>query len=266
MQIRVNRVDRVVDDTPSRSLLVVLREELGLTSAKYGCGEGACGACTVLVDGLPVRSCVLPAAEVGSRPVTTLEGLAGDEVRGRLEAAFSARGASQCGYCTPGMLVCATALLHRDAEPTEERVVAAMDGNLCRCGCYRRITDAIGDAARGTGRGERARRAPRRARRSRRRTRTSNGLRCPRDRRGHGISRRQRSEIGSRSWAKDWSSSSSRTRSSAPSTRRGVAGRRRVAPGSTSDPMAASARSPARSTSASTTRPRWHGSSRRSSA
>ncbi len=147
MQIMVNEVDHEVDDKPARSLLVVLREELGLLAAKYGCGEGACGACTVLMDGHAVRSCVLPADEVGPRAVTTLEGLAADAVSGRLAAAFATHGASQCGYCTPGMLVSATALLRANPEPSTSAIVTAMDGNLCRCGCYRRILDAIAGAA-----------------------------------------------------------------------------------------------------------------------
>ena len=143
MQITVNGEARAVPEQPSRSLLHVLREELGLTQAKYGCGEGACGACTVLLDADPVRSCVTSLAEVGARSVTTLEGLESDVARLRLSRGFADLAAPQCGYCTPGMLVAATALLRRNAQPDAAEIVAAMDGNVCRCGMYPRILRAI---------------------------------------------------------------------------------------------------------------------------
>ena len=147
MQITVNGSVRTVADEPARSLLHVLREELALTQAKYGCGEGACGACTVLVDGKPTHSCVLPLAEVGARGVTTLEGLAADAFARRLTSAFAAEAALQCGYCTPGMLVSATALLYGNSAPDDGQIVAAMDGNICRCGTYPQILRAIRSAA-----------------------------------------------------------------------------------------------------------------------
>lgn len=147
MNITVNGRRRVVPDEPARSLLHVLREEMGLTRAKYGCAEGVCGACTVLMDGEPTHSCVLSASEVGSRAIITFEALVADETRLRLGRGFAAQSALQCGYCTPGMMVAATALLRRVANPDDAQIVAAMDGNICRCGTYPRILRAIRQAA-----------------------------------------------------------------------------------------------------------------------
>ena len=127
---------------PERTLLSVLREELGLTAAKPGCGEGVCGACTVLVGGEPVRSCVLPASGVAG-PVTTLEGLAPAGRLNPLQQAFLELAAFQCGYCTPGMIMSAAALLAADPHPDEEAVVGALDGNVCRCCAYPRIIRAV---------------------------------------------------------------------------------------------------------------------------
>jgi aerobic-type carbon monoxide dehydrogenase small subunit (CoxS/CutS family) len=138
----VNGTSRVVDVDPDDALLFVLREALGLTGAKYGCGEGQCGACTVLVGGRAVRSCVTKAATI-KEPITTIEGLETDGVLHPVQQAFVDREALQCGYCTPGMIMSAVALLKSTPRPTRERIVAAMNGNVCRCGVYPRIVDAI---------------------------------------------------------------------------------------------------------------------------
>src|SRR5664279_3135324 len=135
-------------DTPAEhSLLHVLRENLGLTAAKPGCGEGACGACTVLVDGKPTRSCVTAATSAADSQVDTLEGLRDDGVFAQLVAAFADVRAFQCGYCTPGMIVTAGALLRSNASPSVADIVEALDGNICRCGTHPRIIAAIQRAA-----------------------------------------------------------------------------------------------------------------------
>jgi aerobic-type carbon monoxide dehydrogenase small subunit (CoxS/CutS family) len=131
-----------LDLAASRRLVDVLRDDLGLTGTKVGCAEGACGACAVLLDGLPVASCLLLAASAAGRAVTTIEGLSRGEAT-QLQEAFVAEDALQCGYCTPGQIVSATALLARVAEPTREEIHAAMAGNLCRCGAYPKIERAI---------------------------------------------------------------------------------------------------------------------------
>jgi len=140
---RSHRVDALADE----SLLVVLRERLDLTGTKYGCGEGQCGACTVLLDGKPVRACLTPAASAAGKPVTTIEGL---EENGRLhplQEAFIEKDAMQCGYCTPGMILEAAALLRRSPDPGEAEIARAMEGHVCRCCTYPRIVAAIRDAA-----------------------------------------------------------------------------------------------------------------------
>ncbi|MGN6377818.1 MAG: molybdopterin cofactor-binding domain-containing protein [Gaiellales bacterium] len=149
LAVVVNGVTRERPAAPGRSLLEMLREELGLTGVKYGCGEGECGACTVLVDGQPQRSCLVPAAAVHGRSVVTVEGLAEGAQLHPVQAAFAAAGAAQCGYCTPGMVLSTVALLDRVPEPTEAEIVAAMDGNICRCGGYPAIMAAIRRAAGG---------------------------------------------------------------------------------------------------------------------
>jgi aerobic-type carbon monoxide dehydrogenase small subunit (CoxS/CutS family) len=137
----VNGEAYVLDVSPTRRLLAVLGDDLALTGAKLGCGEGACGACAVLLDGAPVASCLLPVAAAEGRAVTTVEGL-GDAARS-LQEAFVVEDALQCGFCTPGQVVSATALLTTTATPSREEIRIAMAGNLCRCGAYPKIERAI---------------------------------------------------------------------------------------------------------------------------
>jgi len=147
LDLVVNGARRRVETDIGESLLVVLREALDLTGTKYGCGEGQCGACTVLVDGRPVRSCLTPAASVAGKAVTTIEGL---EENGRLhplQQAFIEADAMQCGYCTPGMIVEAAALVRRTPAPGEAEIARAMEGHVCRCCSYPRIVRAIREAA-----------------------------------------------------------------------------------------------------------------------
>ncbi len=147
MDLRINGKVLQVNDAPDRSLLSVLRDELDLTGAKYGCGEGQCGACTVLIDGVAARSCITPVTTVGSRAITTIEGL---EQNGRLhplQQAFLDADALQCGYCTPGMILSGAALLKRNPDPAPADIVRAMNGNVCRCGTYPRIIEAVRLAA-----------------------------------------------------------------------------------------------------------------------
>jgi CO/xanthine dehydrogenase Mo-binding subunit/aerobic-type carbon monoxide dehydrogenase small subunit (CoxS/CutS family) len=148
----VNGDTRDVAAHPPRSLLHVLREELGLTGAKYGCGEGACGACTVLVDGAATRACVTPLAEVAGRRVTTVEGLSAGGVLHPVQRALVAEAAFQCAYCTPGMVMAAVPLLEGNADPTDDEMRSALDGNICRCGAYARILAAVRHAAKGDAR------------------------------------------------------------------------------------------------------------------
>ena len=152
IRIVVNGDTRDIAADPPRSLLHVLREELGLTGPKYGCGEGACGACTVLVDGAAVRACVTPLPEVAGRAVTTVEGLAAGGVLHSVQNAFVAKAAFQCAYCTPGMVMAAVALLGDNADPTDAEMRSALDGNICRCGTHARILAALRHAARGEAR------------------------------------------------------------------------------------------------------------------
>ena len=140
---------------PERSLLWALRTELGLTGTKYGCGEGRCGACTVLVDDEPVHACQATLAQAAGRRVLTIEGLArttGDGSLHPLQQAFIDHGAFQCGYCTGGMLLNAYALLKRRPHATREEVVVQLDRTLCRCGAHQRILEAVVDAGRRVGR------------------------------------------------------------------------------------------------------------------
>jgi aerobic-type carbon monoxide dehydrogenase small subunit (CoxS/CutS family) len=149
MRFTVNGAARTVDTEPERPLLEVLREDLDLTGTKYGCGEGQCRACTVLLDGRPVASCVTPVRNAEGKTVTTIEGLAAGGKLSRVQQAFVDEGAMQCGYCVPGMVLTATALLERTPRPTDEQIVTAMNGNLCRCSGYPRIVAAVRRAAQG---------------------------------------------------------------------------------------------------------------------
>ena len=132
---------------PGRTLLWVLRYDLGLTGTKYGCGEGLCGACTVIVDGKAVRSCLLEMNAVAGKAVTTIEGLAKNGELHPLQKAFVEHDALQCGYCTPGMIMNAYSLLLNTPLPSRSQIIEHMDGNLCRCGAHQRIVEAIQTAA-----------------------------------------------------------------------------------------------------------------------
>ncbi len=147
VRVEVNGVACEVDADRDRDLLWVLREDLGLRGTKYGCGEGQCGACTVLVDGVPRRSCITSLTAVAGRRVTTIEGLEKNGSLHALQQAFLDKDAMQCGYCTAGMIVAAAGLLATDPDPSERAIIRHMDGNICRCGTYRRIVAAIKQAA-----------------------------------------------------------------------------------------------------------------------
>jgi len=145
----INGVEQQVDVAPDSKLLYVLRENLGLSGTKYGCGEGMCGACTVLLDGKPARSCQAPVSTVVGKKIATIEGL---EQKGQLhpvQAAFLKLEAFQCAYCTSGMIMAAVGLLSRNAKPSDEQIITAMEGNVCRCGTHPRIVAAIREAALG---------------------------------------------------------------------------------------------------------------------
>jgi aerobic-type carbon monoxide dehydrogenase small subunit (CoxS/CutS family) len=147
IELRVNSAKHRVEVDPDRSLLSILRDDLDLTGAKYGCGEGQCGACTVLIDGRATRSCITPVSAAAGKQITTIEGL---EKSGRLhplQEAFLEAGALQCGYCTPGMIMSGVALLAKTPDPRAEEIIRLMEGNVCRCGTYQRIVAAIGKAA-----------------------------------------------------------------------------------------------------------------------
>jgi nicotinate dehydrogenase subunit A len=143
----VNGKPYTVDADPQASLLSVLREQLDLTGSKYGCGEGQCGACTVLIDGKAQRSCVTKAVTVSAKQITTIEGLASGDHLHPVQEAFLEADAMQCGYCTSGMIMSAVALLRRNPSPNESEIINFMDGNVCRCGTYPRIVSAIQKAA-----------------------------------------------------------------------------------------------------------------------
>jgi carbon-monoxide dehydrogenase small subunit len=149
-QIRFDLNGKKADITidPTFTLLWVLRDQFGLTGSKYGCGIGYCGACTVLIDNEPVRSCMIPAGDVADKRVITIEGL---KVNGKLhplQNAFMEKDALQCGFCTPGMIMNAYGLLLQNPEPTREEVIVGMEDNLCRCGAHIRIIEAIQSAGR----------------------------------------------------------------------------------------------------------------------
>jgi aerobic-type carbon monoxide dehydrogenase small subunit (CoxS/CutS family) len=149
IRLTVNGKPYTVDADPQTSLLSVLREQLDLTGSKYGCGEGQCGACTVLIDGKAQRSCVTKLGAVSQKQITTIEGLATGDQLHPVQEAFLEAGAMQCGYCTSGMIMSAVALLQRNPTPKESEIIDFMDGNVCRCGTHPRIVSAIQKAAKG---------------------------------------------------------------------------------------------------------------------
>ena len=152
VSLNVNGAVHSVAAEPDTPLLYVLRNDLGLNAAKFGCGLGQCGACTVLVDGAPVRSCITPIGTLGQSEITTLEGLGTVERPHPLQAAFIAEQAAQCGYCIAGMIMFAKALLDRIPQPSEAEVRLALADNLCRCGVHNRIVRAVLKAAQSGGR------------------------------------------------------------------------------------------------------------------
>ena len=150
VELKVNGTAHALEVEPEQTLLGVLRDHLGLTGAKYGCGEGQCGACTVLVNGRATRSCQARVAAAAGGEITTIEGLAPQGGLHPVQEAFVAAGAMQCGYCTPGMILGAVALLARTPNPSEEDVARGLEGHICRCGTYPRIVMAVRQAARGS--------------------------------------------------------------------------------------------------------------------
>jgi nicotinate dehydrogenase subunit A len=150
IQLAINGKSYNVDADPQTSLLTVLREDLDLTGSKYGCGEGQCGACTVLIDGKAQRSCVTRVGSVVQKKITTIEGLAQGDQLHPVQQAFLDVGAMQCAYCTSGMIMSAVALLQKNPNPQPREIVDFMDGNVCRCGTYPRIISAIQKAAQKT--------------------------------------------------------------------------------------------------------------------
>jgi aerobic-type carbon monoxide dehydrogenase small subunit (CoxS/CutS family) len=147
LTLNINGQSHSVTTDPDRPLLEVLREDLDLTGAKYGCGERQCGACTVLVDGRPIFSCSTKVGTVAGKPIRTIEGLADGNQLHPIQSAFLSCGALQCGYCTTGMIMTAVSLLEDKPHPTEDEILAAMQRNVCRCGTYVRILSAVQKAA-----------------------------------------------------------------------------------------------------------------------
>ena len=147
IQLAINGKSYSVETDAQTSLLTVLREHLDLTGSKYGCGEGQCGACTVLVDGKSQRSCITRVGTVSGKQITTIEGLATGEQLHPVQQVFLDEGAMQCAYCTSGMIMSAVALLKKNPSPNESEIIDFMDGNVCRCGTYSRIITAIQKAA-----------------------------------------------------------------------------------------------------------------------
>ena len=150
-ELDVNGTRRRIDADAGRTLLSVLREDLDLTGTKYGCGEGQCGACTVLLDGQPTVSCATTVRAAEGRKIVTIEGLAEGGTLHPVQQAFLDEGAVQCGYCTPGMVLQTVALLARHPKPTDAQIVDGLNGNLCRCSDYQRIMAAVRRAAAGAG-------------------------------------------------------------------------------------------------------------------
>lgn len=140
-----NETELVTD--PNQILLWVLRDHFGLTGTKYGCGIGFCGACTVLIDGEPARSCMMPVSDVAGRNVVTIEGLEKDGELHPVQQAFIDHDALQCGFCTPGMILTAVGMLEKNPSPSREQIVTGLEENLCRCGAHKRIIEAVEDAS-----------------------------------------------------------------------------------------------------------------------
>ena len=148
-QLHVNGSMRRIDADADRTLLSVLRDDLDLTGTKFGCGEGQCAACTVLIDGVATRSCLTKVSAVGAKKVVTIEGLAPAGKLHPMQQAFLDADALQCGYCTPGMILGAVSLLRRNPNPSDQEIAAGMNGHICRCGTYPRVVSAIRAAAKG---------------------------------------------------------------------------------------------------------------------
>lgn len=147
MELLVNDKKYQVEASPEESLLNVLRERLDLTGSKYGCGEGSCGACTVLMNGAAVRSCTLPASSAAGKAITTIEGLQKNGALHPVQQAFLKVDVFQCAYCAPGMIMSAVSLLEKNRKPSRQQINQAMQGNVCRCGTYPRVVKAIEEAS-----------------------------------------------------------------------------------------------------------------------
>ena len=152
MELLINGIRHQVEPEPDRTLLTVLRDELDLTGTKYGCGEGQCAACTVLVEGQPTKSCLTKVGAMAGKRIVTIEGLAPEGKLHPVQEAFLEADAMQCGWCTPGMILGAVGLLRRTPHPSEAEIVAGMNGHICRCGAYARVVAAIRSAAQKGGR------------------------------------------------------------------------------------------------------------------
>ena len=148
IRFKLNNKETELVSDPNRILLWVLRDHFGLTGTKYGCGIGFCGTCTVLIDNEAVRSCTLAVSDVAGKSVITIEGLAEDGKLHPVQQAFADHDALQCGYCTPGMVITAVALLNKNQSPTRQEIIDGLEDNLCRCGAHMRIIDAVADASR----------------------------------------------------------------------------------------------------------------------
>jgi carbon-monoxide dehydrogenase small subunit len=147
IRFKLNNKDTELVSDPNRILLWVLRDHFGLTGTKYGCGIGFCGTCTVLIDNEAVRACTLAVSDVAGKSVITIEGLAEDGKLHPVQQAFADHDALQCGYCTPGMVITAVALLNKNQSPTRQEIIDGLEDNLCRCGAHTRIIDAVADAS-----------------------------------------------------------------------------------------------------------------------
>lgn len=147
IRFKLNGKETELVTDPNQILLWVLRDHFGLTGTKYGCGIGFCGACTVLIDGEPARSCMMPVSDVAGRSVVTIEGLEKDGRIHPVQQAFIDHDALQCGFCTPGMILTAVGMLEKNPSPAREEIVSGLEENLCRCGAHKRIIEAVEDAA-----------------------------------------------------------------------------------------------------------------------